>query len=1272
MTDFPMGLYSDKPRSPSSNLVAETLAALRARPHVLLYLEHIGLALLGCKRVPSTWSALAVTASYFVKDVARVPDLDRLQDWILLSRKYILALHTTMQGGPRLEYHGASTAACAYDFVESLVDVPPDSPHFVLLLAVDPGSWAERLSEFRTRHELARVWPKHPALEDLDSKFGSELKLEAFGQLVVTFLAHHIMESDRRLPTLGYDGPGDFLEQLVLEFAMVKPPRMSRRRPDDRLPRALRIVLEQETTWKLHPANSTVSLPHSPLLPARGAWFPKPLSVTFGRDADVHTVRETLKGGGAVVIQGEAGMGKTTVALEVCAKALLDGSRVVFTSTKRYRNSEGETLCSRLVSLEQVAKQLLHDLDRELGYHAEPDSDGGSLGDALQRRLAHAQADPFFTRLLIVLDGLDASTVPSFALRQLRSLVRAVESSGAGALLLVGREKLSQTLGEAEIHHQVIEVVGLDCDQFNSLAADRGLELEPEQARELHRRSAGKPVVVEALSREPWDLFALPTSGQADSPLEAGYEHRVRVIVEGEPRHKRSRVKRRLSQHLLNVLALLHEPPDITRLFFLSKSYATPCGVHTASDLWAFMTEVQLSSLLANDEVQRGELPRGPLKLYHMSLAEYVDRQLRDSQRDALHEAFSLLLGDCAGFWSARRGRLYHLARAGCRPNGLTYRLVRFPWAPLFWDYIEDSLFPLGQVVESLDLIWKKLDPRQRARVREHIEQGMEQVLREARRDCVRSRCLLELSTELALAKGPFLSQLDPELLASDQRDGHVTSFLKLTLRDLRIREVRPSEITLAIDVWAGYFPLWAAQPELGQAGVLLALNPNPWWRLQQLLAGQVDLIGISLSTILGRPPKELSRLKVVGVVSRSRGADKILINRKKFPANAGRLPASLHGARWFEESACTNDFFLRHFLAEKGFSPESLRTVSRGQNLDGMFRAVKEGSVDLVATWEPHASELLQVPGSDFEQIYSSAEGDPVLFDVLVMLEEHTETWRLRRGLRAIAEEYRQPFEERMRAPSVVEQVCDRLQFDETSYIQQLDGVTLIDLQAMGPFFGFGSESSQESLLDISKRIAPRRGGSESQYAEVLEEVLEPRGASLVQLSAPVVPRSSIRQGGDHCMLIFRGQEHRLRRSKSTDLLVQLLGHPYERYEVLELGALYWPNENGPATDLAMHKSLLLSAWNDFDRSEDLKHARRTRELLKNESSPKNPPIRWGSAERMGRVHHSLSRVFRRTVDIEIRPADKKLAAYLDDTVIRSLLGWTFDPPPEDRWAVG
>jgi hypothetical protein len=266
---------------------------------------------------------------------------------------------------------------------------------------------------------------------------------------------------------------------------------------------------------------------------ARGPARARRLAPLVGRDEELRAGVEGMlaarsSGQRVIAIAGEAGIGKTRLALELDAEARAAGMLVVWGRGAEEAGAYAlwtAVLREGLALAGELAPETLASVRRLLGdtASAPPASDRARLFDSAARLLEQA-AGP--AGLLVVLEDLHWADSSSLVL--LRHISRAAPAAKLALVLTYREDELHE---ENPLTHLLedlrhargfvpVTLAGLDLDAVRRLVPS-GLQLPPAAAETLHERTGGNPFFVAELAR------ALA----ANDPHAAGLPSSVREAV---------------------------------------------------------------------------------------------------------------------------------------------------------------------------------------------------------------------------------------------------------------------------------------------------------------------------------------------------------------------------------------------------------------------------------------------------------------------------------------------------------------------------------------------------------------------------------------------------------------------------------------------------------------------------------------------------------------------------------------------------------------------
>ena len=270
-----------------------------------------------------------------------------------------------------------------------------------------------------------------------------------------------------------------------------------------------------------------------------------------GRDAELATFRAALadaaggRGGGLVLISGEPGIGKTTLAGTFARRALAQGAQVAWGSAWEdsgappywawvqvlrsfERNAGGAALAEAAGPGAGLLAQLVPSLGLSPGLGADAPGARLALFDAVTTTLDRAsRAAP----LVVVLDDLHAAG------RASALLLRFVFEAKLARVLLIALyrdvevrldDELSEVVGALEANATLITLGGLSREEMGILLPGAG----PGILAAVERRSEGNPLFIAQVAR----MLAFGSGTVADAGVPAGIRQAIRRQITQPPR----------------------------------------------------------------------------------------------------------------------------------------------------------------------------------------------------------------------------------------------------------------------------------------------------------------------------------------------------------------------------------------------------------------------------------------------------------------------------------------------------------------------------------------------------------------------------------------------------------------------------------------------------------------------------------------------------------------------------------------------------------------
>ncbi|WP_328822491.1 BTAD domain-containing putative transcriptional regulator [Micromonospora rubida] len=470
--------------------------------------------------------------------------------------------------------------------------------------------------------------------------------------------------------------------------------------PGEQLREAHRLVLDQAVP----PATAVAPAPSAPVREAPRAVVGSPVAggvrpvaaaagevpgALAGRDAELARLGEALVAavhgdGRLVAVVGEAGIGKTSLAAAVSARAATSGTPVVWGRCPNVGQAPPFWLWTQVVrSLRAMPQAGETGKARSLGgFAAEPlTASGADLDPAARFRAYEAVADLIRAvarqrGLLVVLDDLHAADPDSLLLLRFLSPLLA----GTRALVLVTSRPYHRSAGllatvaelARERNFTRLALRGLDASSVAILlTAGTGARPPDEVVARLVNRTGGNPFFITELLRSGAD--------PADVELPATVRDAVRLRLDDLPGAARD---------CLDLLGVAGHELD---LHVLAAALGTPVG-----EAGERLVPAYASALVAEAEP-------GKVRFRHQLFAEVAYAELAPPRRAALHARLATA-GERAGSGLAPAELAHHYGQAvglGHGDDHLRWSLVAADDATGRMAY-EDALGHLGRAARRL------------------------------------------------------------------------------------------------------------------------------------------------------------------------------------------------------------------------------------------------------------------------------------------------------------------------------------------------------------------------------------------------------------------------------------------------------------------------------------------------------------------------------------------------------------------------------------------
>jgi len=163
-----------------------------------------------------------------------------------------------------------------------------------------------------------------------------------------------------------------------------------------------------------------------------------------------------------------------------------------------------------------------------------------------------------------------------------------------------------------------------------------------------------------------------------------------------------------------------------------------------------------------------------------------------------------------------------------------------------------------------------------------------------------------------------------------------------------------PPPLRIAMDVWAGYYPLVVAEQrgELAAEHVAITLDfPEDTHRmLAEFAAGKYDAVCVSIGDIV-LTTRVQPDIRMILCTDESAGGDQI------FGREPLRDNAQIRGKRIGTALGGFGELFVRRFLEHRGLRPDDVVLVS--VDSAAVPALLAHGEIDIGHTWEPYATQM-------------------------------------------------------------------------------------------------------------------------------------------------------------------------------------------------------------------------------------------------------------------------------------------------------------------------
>lgn len=430
---------------------------------------------------------------------------------------------------------------------------------------------------------------------------------------------------------------------------------------------------------------------------------------------------------------------------------------------------------------------------------------------------------------------------------------------------------------------------------------------------------------MELLASTPEAAFAALENLDRDPAIDQVYEalyglHLTRIFPSLDS------VQEETARAILGLLTVLREPPGLVALSGFVMVALPQSTLDSPQDLWHFLGDTGLAQLLdLPSSLDPSRLPTRPVRFGHKSLKDFLcDHHLRPGDKTRLHRHLAAAFQDLSSAM-AHRNLLFHLVEGWKNePEEFAARLGRVSWGGLLSSWSEKS----GFVLHDLGTAFENLDEEQRILVSDRIEKVLSHRLASSGRD--QQLRLYELACRMAMAlpPGPFIRTLPEDLLTRRSNDELIAIRQDELRAHLHGAKRKDWGLRILIDLWPGYYPLFAVEEELNRHGILLDIIESSKEKIDILLQGKADLIATTPGCLLGAERASIGRLRVLGILNHSIGADKILVDTMRIDLDAHGRPADprqITQTPLFAARHSTSHMFLNWFLVQLGLNPRDL-----------------------------------------------------------------------------------------------------------------------------------------------------------------------------------------------------------------------------------------------------------------------------------------------------------------------------------------------------------
>ncbi len=741
----------------------------------------------------------------------------------------------------------------------------------------------------------------------------------------------------------------------------------------------------------------------------------------IGRELQINHIRDFVNGTpGALALLGAAGCGKTALAVGIVRELDRIASHIVLAYTADSHADENYPWRRSLnwISLGSLLEALESDV---IGLLGGQDTQVGS-GDRVVHALAKVAGGG--RKAVLLIDAIDHLTQDEVATRRLIGICRKLPHGCH--ILITARRSFVFSYPDLVPVVERLEVPGLSFDSFRELISAHHIAASDDQLPKLHRELSGMPGAV----------IALRTFGPVDT--RSAYDSMLftveQALVENFTRQieNLSDEDRLCIMSALKLLVAVREAIPVHDLYRLLSSFRLRQFPLTPRALWSKLASYGVLDLCASEDIADMRLRRVKLRtgaLRDVLLSDtFLGVDLTDIHR---------FLADHMDFQYAfdRRNKLFHaLEGFGHDREKLSLFAGSVSWHQL----LEQTLGEDWSEEDNLLLL-----------------------------DI--TKLLAELPPSARVATARKLTQLRANIREMSTMDRLRLDELMRTATSSMHRS-RAKPLLIALDVWPGYFPIFAMEEELRKCGIEFLISHSSRMKYDFLFNRHVDLIGSTPGCLSTLPEQKLTRCHILGVLNRSLGNDQILADRRAFDLKDGVLTAAsltsqVHSALVVNGS--TGHLFLLWFLRQLGVKPSQLKIEYASEYVSLRKRAIDSDSIHLISTWEPFAS--LSIHGRPgLVPVYTSSELPSVVFDILVADRERSDTLDCDPRLEQLWQKYDLCLKENLLGTSrVVEALVKKYRLDKRKFASWVSRMEFYGPKKRADFFAANTPDSLASVLN-------------------------------------------------------------------------------------------------------------------------------------------------------------------------------------------------------------